>query len=156
MFISFNLVIEVLVVSSTLRPPELFTINLFQSRNRGTCRFKTDVIEYVKVIEYMFQSRNRGTCRFKSKERQFVTIKHILFQSRNRGTCRFKRFRDTQSDSLWHRFNLVIEVLVVSRYQRASENCLTPPCFNLVIEVLVVSSIQTGFGCSSIDAVSIS
>ena len=43
---SFNLVIEVLVVSSRSGSFVMFTLVpliSFQSRNRGTCRFKSDV-----------------------------------------------------------------------------------------------------------------
>ena len=38
-----------------------------------------------------------------------------MFQSRNRGSCRFKRTSDVIMQAAGSRFNLVIEVLVVSR-----------------------------------------
>ena len=62
------------------------------------------------------------------------------FQSRNRGSCRFKypsvsRRRDPDTC-----FNLVIEVLVVSRTATYRGGGSKPASFNLVIEVLVVSS----------------
>ena len=136
----------------------------FQSRNRGTCRFKIIVV-CRQVRMHGFQSRNRGTCRFKCHNGNFQRDP-LLFQSRNRGTCRFKErlpaFRKTCRTysfnlvievlvvssmlvSLWllilDRFNLVIEVLVVSRHNQKNTTILKCALsFNLVIEVLVVSS----------------
>ena len=37
----------------------------FQSRNRGTCRFKLTLPQATGGTGTMFQSRNRGSCRFK-------------------------------------------------------------------------------------------
>ena len=92
---SFNLVIEVLVVSSlgyTFR--RMGTPFPFQSRNRGTCRFKaTEEVVSVERQLLRFQSRNRGTCRFKIHDHireNWLTDEQEWFQSRNRGTCRFK------------------------------------------------------------------
>ena len=67
-------------------------------------------------------------------------ISILQFQSRNRGTCRFKvALLAVKKACDRHRFNLVIEVLVVSR---AKSHSAIPDLssFNLVIEVLVVSS----------------
>ena len=61
----------------------------FQSRNRGSCRFKTTISVVGMHDGRLFQSRNRGSCRFKSN--QIITpILITEFQSRNRGSCRFK------------------------------------------------------------------
>ena len=63
---SFNLVIEVLVVSSRHAADALPNcVNLFQSRNRGSCRFKGRIKGSRDVNRPEFQSRNRGSCRFK-------------------------------------------------------------------------------------------
>ena len=136
--IRFNLVIEVLVVSRFRLLPKSERVALFQSRNRGTCRFKLE--NYGQTFHVvLFQSRNRGTCRFKpmnlssrayrltsfnlvievlvvSRRVEHGQHTHCLsFQSRNRGTCRFKSTHIHLSGGrLKIGFNLVIEVLVVS------------------------------------------
>ena len=119
---SFNLVIEVLVVSRALRSP---------SRKRCMSCFNL-VIEVLVVsswtfwhgirkgvVSKWFQSRNRGTCCFK----KIVTCRcslEFLFQSRNRGTCCFKNYNGGLRRASHASFNLVIEVLVVSRWRSKS------------------------------------
>ena len=63
----FNLVIEVLVVSSWIGIDIGDAAIEFQSRNRGSCRFKYLKCQGVISIRQIgeFQSRNRGSCRFK-------------------------------------------------------------------------------------------
>ena len=61
-----------------------------------------------------------------------------MFQSRNRGSCRFKAVSGGRIVACHDSFNLVIEVLVVSRGIQPCE-ANTYHGFNLVIEVLVVS-----------------
>ena len=77
------------------------------------------------------------------------TSAFFAFQSRNRGSCRFKTDYTAHVELTGtYRFNLVIEVLVVSSYFQAF-NDVTVHCqvfsFNLVIEVLVVSSLLASF-----------
>ena len=63
--------------------------------------------------ESEFQSRNRGSYRFKDAlDNEGHPL--VLFQSRNRGSYRFKLSRQTQQTRTIS-FNLVIEVLIVSR-----------------------------------------
>ena len=62
--VSFNLVIEVLLISSAsvfLKRP---VCRMFQSRNRGSFDFKGAVL-LLKVGDKLFQSRNRGSFDFK-------------------------------------------------------------------------------------------
>ena len=65
---------------------------------------------------------------------------YVRFQSRNRGSFDFK-LQDVETQA--HRdagFNLVIEVLLISREDEDGEARVSPICFNLVIEVLLISS----------------
>ena len=86
----FNLVIEVLVVSRVMNRKGYRYRLAFQSRNRGSCRFKCRLAPRVRVgyldcfnlvIEVLVVSS-------KGCEREYAWLGK--FQSRNRGTCRFK------------------------------------------------------------------
>ena len=124
----------------------------FQSRNRGTCRFKPTVKHGTRPMTDQFQSRNRGTCRFKPPNPHQMPLSLRMFQSRNRGTCRFKETQEAKHWAEVGSFNLVIEVLVVSRLSARQQWLLVRFRFNLVIEVLVVSRIQSPSGCLPIQS----
>ena len=123
----FNLVIEILFVSSE---PVSF----------GGA---------VSKLNMMFQSRNRDTFRFKVKEALSEISRFVsaAFQSRNRDTFRFKHhFGSTPINGCYqcYRFNLVIEILFVSRELFISSMRALPVIlgFNLVIEILFVSRMK--------------
>ena len=85
----FNLVIEVLLISSQITCYlEMFYIK-FQSRNRGSFDFKCSS-EWSDNGLFMFQSRNRGSFDFKLKEAKRLGWSCYQFQSRNRGSFDFK------------------------------------------------------------------
>ena len=91
-------------------------------------------------FEAMFQSRNRGSFDFKAKE-MTVSARLLLFQSRNRGSFDFKSaFYEGRENNEALSFNLVIEVLLISRVLPAFMAISRLISFNLVIEVLLISS----------------
>ena len=64
---SFNLVIEVLLISSLLKVNVSDgTLAWFQSRNRGSFDFKSWSVDFVVIYGDTFQSRNRGSFDFKN------------------------------------------------------------------------------------------
>ena len=87
---------------------------MFQSRNRGSCRFKRTPLEarmynytgFNLVIEVLVVSSVNMTLYIHPGGK---------FQSRNRGSCRFKEVKLVIKRNDAESFNLVIEVLVVSR-----------------------------------------
>ena len=167
---SFNLVIEVLLISS-LRSANASIVpsGMFQSRNRGSFDFKLGFCTLPVCVTLEFQSRNRGSFDFKTLfSGSYTDLTNKPFQSRNRGSFDFKvtsvplllsstRFRfnlviegSFDFKTAWacscnfikSSFNLVIEVLLISRVTDSKSNILT--CenrFNLVIEVLLISSV---------------
>ena len=62
-----------------------------------------------------FQSRNRGSFGFKIATFTYTMTDEEGFQSRNRGSFGFKSTRLSSCRSRYPGFNLVIEVLLVSR-----------------------------------------
>ncbi len=138
---------------------------MFQSRNRGSFDFKL-IPPFVSRASIKFQSRNRGSFDFKFMVVSLVyqnscgfnlVIEVLLisswtnpsnafprgtpmFQSRNRGSFDFK-FKFRQANLLLlYRFNLVIEVLLISRVPpRGFSMPAAKAGFNLVIEVLLIS-----------------
>ena len=62
----FNLVIEVLLISSLNLSVTVITPKEFQSRNRGSFDFKEGVTFNNACLQDMFQSRNRGSFDFKN------------------------------------------------------------------------------------------
>ena len=89
-------------------------------------------------MQVLFQSRNRGSFDFKPASYQ-GTGTFRMFQSRNRGSFDFKEFSVYRGESLRSRFNLVIEVLLISR-KKDWQRLDSLKGFNLVIEVLLISS----------------
>ena len=63
----------------------------------------------------LFQSRNRGSFGFKTYETIDAWEQMEMFQSRNRGSFGFKYNRSLLMETDNECFNLVIEVLLVSR-----------------------------------------
>ena len=63
-----------------------------------------------------------------------------LFQSRNRGSFDFKLTAKLGINHSTQGFNLVIEVLLISRFLYGFSNHIRGSRFNLVIEVLLISS----------------
>ena len=120
----------------------------------------------VAITFMMFQSRNRGSFDFKSVS-SFIPGSSFMFQSRNRGSFDFKR---NCCGAVRHNtagFNLVIEVLLISRrtsgllhpmlslrfqsrnrgsfdfkFAFRSFSAWPASSFNLVIEVLLISSLR--------------
>ena len=88
--VRFNLVIEVLLVSSFTERAIISAIaDSFQSRNRGSFGFKTETPTSPASQPALFQSRNRGSFGFKDNS-AIVSKTDIKFQSRNRGSFGFK------------------------------------------------------------------
>ena len=119
--LSFNLVIEVLLISSTgfLGPNRTYGKIMFPSRNRGSFDFKTELVRTVPV------ERFTGS-----------------FQSRNRGSFGFKTIpvRFGHLPILSISFDLVIEVLLISRIPVWQQGYPGSGLrFHLVIEVLLIS-----------------
>ena len=128
----FNLVIEVLLISSLL----------------DACLWTSET--------YPFQSRNRGSFDFKIDFWPEVAIDNFTFQSRNRGSFDFKHVITGTQGNPPFRFNLVIEVLLISRCLPCCHNLNLTFCFNLVIEVLLISSNINPYDLYRIHFVSIS
>ena len=138
----FNLVIEVLLISrkgARLNTSPCFTT--FQSRNRGSFDFKARYLGISEKMMFSFQSRNRGSFDFKVFGGGIVERRRSKFQSRNRGSFDFKPIQPHKHNSRYTRFNLVIEVLLISRKRFRSWSLRRWSRFNLVIEVLLISSI---------------
>ncbi len=86
----FNLVIEILLISSEMQCAEQLTLFAFQSRNRDTSDFKCSKTPQ-KTFYHLFQSRNRDTSDFKLMSSSVSKDVSFMFQSRNRDTSDFKR-----------------------------------------------------------------
>ena len=114
----FNLVIEMLLISS----PK----NLKPYRHR-----------------HKFQSRNRDAFDFKTTEATAPNAPGNLFQSRNRDAFDFKEKTGLLQVEIVS-FNLVIEMLLISSKQklRSKREDAIRLGFNLVIEMLLISSIN--------------
>ena len=135
----FNLVIEVLLISSTFTANKQLYRVKFQSRNRGSFDFKTiiedgkerEIISFNLVIEVLLISSQAALYAHCPLSYCFNLVIEVLLIS-----------SQTKSASVMdiYRFNLVIEVLLISRLR-----CLfiRPMAwtsrFNLVIEVLLIS-----------------
>ena len=112
---SFNLVIEVLFLSRLSTMDVYVGFFAFQSRNRGSFLIKKNEREqlvHASITE--FQSRNRGSFLIK-KDLNACRCFSFEFQSRNRGSFLIKNFSANMSGTLTKCFNLVIEVLFLSR-----------------------------------------
>ena len=110
----FNLVIEVLLISSQRDARTHATHARFQSRNRGSFDFKPNPQLSYQSVSRLFQSRNRGSFDFK-RAAQVHGYEVSMFQSRNRGSFDFKlRLKPNRLPRWIGCFNLVIEVLLIS------------------------------------------
>ena len=90
-------------------------IKLFQSRNRGSFDFKYMMKKTLSLkLLRMFQSRNRGSFDFKLMPMSSMMTGTVMFQSRNRGSFDFKAGAYEVVIHKLSRFNLVIEVLLIS------------------------------------------
>ena len=97
---SFNLVIEVLLISSHTVSLDALQAILFQSRNRGSFDFKLVQVENLcRPQPEGFQSRNRGSFDFKVLF-AITEQKRVQFQSRNRGSFDFKRQHPCASERI--------------------------------------------------------
>ena len=139
--IGFNLVIEVLLISSVAELAARDAAPEFQSRNRGSFDFKTMPKPLTQAGHSVFQSRNRGSFDFKFEidvhwgvyvSYSFNLVIEVLLISSFRG--RYLAFKCCKCG-----FNLVIEVLLISS-QHARRLPHSINSFNLVIEVLLISS----------------
>ena len=88
----------------------------------------------------LFQSRNRGSFDFKAESNRAVQYPHECFNLVIE-VLLISRQRCTRTNHEYCGFNLVIEVLLISRsrWQTRSQET-TLDSFNLVIEVLLISS----------------
>ena len=136
-YFCFNLAIEMLVMSGK---PGLFTNStaaVFQSRNRDACHVRCNRC-WDHCVLIRFQSRNRDACHFRETQglcsvlSGWVSISQSrclsfqantknasspcasAFQSRNRDACHFRFRGHPPSRHTQLRFNLVIEMLVIS------------------------------------------
>ena len=91
------------------------SLTAFQSRNRDSCHFRVSPRFHRSYSNEPFQSRNRDSCHFRIGE---VPTSwggmYFQFQSRNRDSCHFRWLHDTDTYPRLHRFNLAIEILVIS------------------------------------------
>ena len=87
---------------------------MFQSRNRGSFDFKVRCV-LTMPRQFKFQSRNRGSFDFKEMMPRWKQSPSSTFQSRNRGSFDFKRRKNITTIQRLSGFNLVIEVLLISR-----------------------------------------
>ena len=110
---------------------------MFQSRNRGSFDFKSGKFHAGTWTSRRFQSRNRGSFDFKFTSAN-APRRWTSFQSRNRGSFDFKPTLNLICVYYSISFNLVIEVLLISRFT-VDWTPLYPASFNLVIEVLLIS-----------------
>ena len=85
---SFNLAIEMLVISGELDTVLSTAALSFQSRNRDACHFRVAPVWHTTGLE--------------------------LFQSRNRDACHFRGIRTLAERKTTQCFNLAIEMLVIS------------------------------------------
>ena len=117
-FSCFNLVIEILLISSFMVAYSYWTPSPraaeFQSRNRDTFDFKIAAWEHIQDTLPEFQSRNRDTFDFKGNSRTTPDSCQRRFQSRNRDTFDFKPTVASCGIIDMYRFNLVIEILLIS------------------------------------------
>ena len=95
-FSCFNLVIEMLLISRPKLLQQSTTLHMFQSRNRDAFDFKYAALTAVCIRLFSFQSRNRDAFDFKEHVQQIS--EHIL--------------------AAYFRFNLVIEMLLISRQRK--------------------------------------
>ena len=153
----FNLVIEMLLISSTGRwPPPIFG-QKFQSRNRDAFDFKiwkrvsrsaAQVFSFNLVIEMLLISRKSYLGFANGKLYCFNLVIEMLLISR--GKQEIVMFNDKVS------FNLVIEMLLISSGYPHLHMARRLPSFNLVIEMLLISSLATAYRCHFPVLVSIS
>ena len=68
-----------------------------------------------------------------------MNLNHQKFQSRNRDTFDFKSVHFRCKERLNRGFNLVIEILLISRQATVKFTHVTGASFNLVIEILLIS-----------------
>ena len=89
---SFNLAIEVLLISRAIIAVGGELLSMFQSRNRGSFGFKVNFdIVFSAAVTGLFQSRNRGSFGFKYCSELNQQHVYIAFQSRNRDSFNFKK-----------------------------------------------------------------
>ena len=161
----FNLAIEMLIISGIGFVIGRQRRSEFQSRNRDAYHFRSSC--HHPSPSHKFQSRNRDAChfRFGSFGRYMFRIPYInvsisqsrflsfqalpaqlekvsgvgSFQSRNRDSCHFRVVGYNASGLTSVRFNLAIEILVISGSLTSPES--REPClrFNLAIEMLIIS-----------------
>ena len=140
----FNLAIEILVISGYLdnnlvrvlsclvsisqsrflsfqvaRGGELrIPLHEFQSRNRDSCHFRLAGCEFGAGFVLKFQSRNRDSCHFRFWLQKTHLRRFVMFQSRNRDSCHFRIGGLPTWRECLPRFNLAIEILVISGHGR--------------------------------------
>ena len=116
-----------------------FYLKEFPSRNQGSFNFKSiNLNNFVTGNPTPFPSHNRGSFNFKREDYEH-RADVFLFRSRNRGSFGFKHSKTARSCKHSSRFNLVIEVLLVSRNTTGNVPPLPVSSFDLVIEVLLIS-----------------
>ena len=111
--LSFNLVIEILLISSErVNPDDIKSISFNLVIEILLISRTTPASGSGDMI--VFQSRNRDTSNFKRMHPAPYHL-HCLFQSRNRDTSNFKSKAVKSAAELETGFNLVIEILLISR-----------------------------------------
>ena len=134
----FNLVIEVLLISRKSRNGIGYTSKWFQSRNRGSFDFKHLDIAVRLHQQLCFNLVIEVLLISSHSVPNQLYAEAMSFQSRNRGSFDFKTASARWSPVENASFNLVIEVLLISRSDTIPPD-IPNSCFNLVIEVLLIS-----------------
>ena len=162
--IGFNLAIEMLVISGN--PSEWNNAAMpqtFQSRNRDACHFRTPATSAVAVKLVQVSISQSRCLSFQGIAMLILVSAYLSFQSRNRDACHFRRRRAQCDRTADPRFNLAIEMLVISgvsqsfgsvppdKFQSRNRDAChfratatpadaeTSHSFNLAIEMLVIS-----------------
>ena len=142
--LGFNLVIEMLLISTTAGNTCVSRIKSFQSRNRDAFDFNLDCLQDFLLNLYwvLFQSRNRDAFDFNPIRARIGVPTTIMFQSRNRDAFDFNTW-DTPNGNggivvfqSRNRDAFDFNFYQVSRYERGLDEI----CFNLVIEMLLIST----------------
>ena len=112
---SFNLAIEMLVISGKPYRSLWDLTTEFQSRNRDACHFRAGR-DWHCARHGNWVSISQSRCLSFQVTDDTVAALHgeLLFQSRNRDACHFRRKMTTFGCGLPFRFNLAIEMLVIS------------------------------------------
>ena len=114
-----------------------FVVSISQSR---CLSFQESPTRYARSLTIVpFQSRNRDAYHFRPVIADAPDPPHAQFQSRNRDAYHFRDFRCEVRNAENERFNLAIEMLIISGQFSVWMAEIALYCFNLAIEMLIIS-----------------